>query len=106
MIRAFVLLIGALLVSISGCAKELDIPIKKGQEYENSKPALLKAGWKPVEFKETIHELPEIQYCQQGGEGLCGIWLTDGENKYLSILTTNDGYMILEWKVEDSLPKD
>ena len=106
MIRQFFLLLGALLVTLSGCAKEIDIPLKKGEEYESVKPALLKAGWKPVAFEEVIHGMPEIHFCQQGGEGLCGIWLTDGENKYLSILTTNDGYMILEWKLEDSLPKN
>ena len=106
MMRTFILLLGAVLVSISGCAKEIDIPIKKGQEYESVKPALLKAGWKPVKFKDTIHELPEIQFCQQGGEGLCGIWLTEGEGKYLRIITTNDGYAILEWNRADSLPKD
>ncbi len=104
--QALVLLFGGILVSVSGCAKELDVPLKKGQQYEDVKPALLKAGWAPVEFKDTIHELPEIQYCQQGGEGLCGIWLTAGEDKYLSITTTNDGYMILEWRRADSLPKE
>lgn len=104
--KILVLLFGALLVSVSACAKELDVPLKKGEEYKNVKPALLKAGWTPVAFKDTIHELPEIQYCQQGGEGLCGIWLKGGEGQYLSIITTNDGYVILEWRKAKSLPKD
>lgn len=106
MIKALVLLLGAALVSISGCTKEIDIPLKKGAQYQEVKPALLKAGWTPVVFADTIHELPEIYFCQQGGEGLCGIWLSAGENIYLSILTTNDGYVILEWKMESALPKD
>ena len=62
----------ATLLSVSSYADELKVHLKKGDEYQNVKPALLKAGWKPVEFKENNVELPEIHNCQQGGLGQCG----------------------------------
>lgn len=86
--------------------KSPGIPLKKGLPYEKSKPALLKAGWTPVEFKDNNQELPEIEFCQQGGSGRCGIWLTAGKGSYLSITTTNDGYEILSWKKAAALPSD
>lgn len=104
--KPIIFLIAATLLSASAFAKELEIPLKKFEEYQKAKPALLKAGWKPVKFKDNQQELPEIKYCQQGGEGHCGIWLTAGKGKYLWITTTNDGYAILGWKKTKSLPKD
>lgn len=101
--KIFVLFIGILLATLSMYAKELSVPLKKWQEYEDAKPALLKAGWKPVVFENVIYGMPEIEYCQQGA-GHCGMWLTDGKGKYLAITTTNDGYAIVNWKIKDSYP--
>lgn len=85
----------------------LDVNLKKDQEYESAKTALLQSGWRPVQFKNPpFNELPEVHHCQQGGVGQCEIYLSDAANNYLDITTTNDGYVILKWSMVKSLPKD
>ena len=115
-------------------AKDLPIPLKVGQAYEQGRAALLRAGWRPV----TAHTSPagralcyrivdenlqgaeaalaarepecqyeEIQSCSGTGMGYCNMQFHDGNGSTLAVVTTEGpppGAIVNRWKQEARKP--